>query len=231
MERIVTDEMKAVDSALSLYSIDVDVYKITTILSSGALGMEGRKKLVPTRWSITATDDMVAKNLIEKVKDFPSVNEFQVYEFEYLSNHFCILAMPGNWEFENFEAWAPGSFWSQSLKDVAIVEEYEPYKGRTKYADQQGGGYYAARLGVVEGLNDIRRQARIVSFREIYEGYTVPLGVWVVRETARSAMQGKPMKFATLKDALAHINSRMRIDTKQYFNMSKILRQKRLSDF
>ncbi|MFH1424231.1 MAG: Nre family DNA repair protein [archaeon] len=231
VDRIVSDDLKANESVLNLYDIDVDVYKITTILSSGALGLEQNQKLVPTRWSITATDDMVAKNLIEQVKDFKSVSEFNVFEFEYLSNHFCILAMPGNWEFENFEAWAPGSFWSQGLKNTAITEEYESFEGRKKYATEQGGGYYAARLGVVEGLSELKRQARIVSFREIYEGYTVPLGVWVVREAARNAMRQLPVKFTTLKEALAHINSRMRIDTSDYFSKSRILRQKRLTEY
>jgi len=231
VDYIVSDELKAVDSAVQLYNTQVDVYKITNILASGALGMDEDKKLVPTRWSITATDDIIAKQLIKEVKDFPAVNNFLVFEFEYLSNHFCILLSPGNWEFENFEAWAPGTVWSQGLKKPFIIEEYESYRGRTRYADKQAGGYYAARLGILEGLKNMRRQARVVSFREISEGYTVPLGVWVVRETVRRAMEQKPRAFDTLQSALDHINLRMCLDMKEYTKESRVLRQRRLGDY
>jgi hypothetical protein len=37
-------------------------------LSIGVLGLKKDKKLVPTRWAITATDDILAKKLLEKVK-------------------------------------------------------------------------------------------------------------------------------------------------------------------
>ena len=231
VESIVRDELKAREASYMLYSRGQDVYKITTILSSGALGMNERKKLVPTRWSITATDDMIARDLLRRIRDFPSVNEFQVFSSRYLDNHFQILLMPGNWEYENFEAWAPGSFWSQSMKEMQIVEEYEPFRGRTKYADKEGGGYYAARLGVIEGLAELRRQARVVVFREVYEGYTIPMGVWVVRETARNALRGQPEKFATLAEAMLHIGSKLRLPMQEYVKRSRILKQRRVSDF
>ena len=229
IEYIVRDDLKAVESSSLLYKKGQDVYKITNILSVGLLGKE--KKLVPTRWSITAIDDIICKQLIEEVKQYPSVNEYLVFSSEYLSNHFEILVMPGNWEFENFEAWAPGSFWSQGAKNTVISEEYEGYKGRTKYAASQVGGYYAARLGIVEGLKNIKRQARIVNFREIYEGYMIPLGVWVVRETVRNAFNKPPMKFSTLDEALKHIDSKLRIKTSVYKKKSRILTQKTINDF
>ncbi len=231
VEKIVRDEIKANEAGVMLYDLGQDVYKISTILSSGIMGMEKNKKLVPTRWSITATDDMVFKNLVREVKDFPSVNDYVIYSGEYLDNHFEILLMPGNWEYENFEAWAPGSMWSFNLKKTEIIEEYEPFKGRTKYADKEGGGYYAARLGVIEGLHKLGRQARVVVFREIHEGYTVPVGVWQVRENVRNAFKGRPEKFATLPEALNHINSKLRIPVNDYITRSTILKQRRMSDF
>ncbi len=231
VESVVRDELKARDASYMLYSRGQDVYKITTILSSGVLGMEQRKKLVPTRWSITATDDMIARDLLKRVRTFPSVNEFQVFSSSYLDNHFQILLMPGNWEYENFEAWAPGSFWSQSMKEMQVVEEYEPFGGRKRYADKEAGGYYAARIGVIEGLKAMRRQARVVVFREVHEGYTIPMGVWVVRETARNAFLNKPEKFPTLEEALRHVESRLRVPLHEYIRRSRILRQRRLSDF
>ena len=231
IEKIVNDELKANEVMSLLYQRGIDVYKLATILSSGILGSEQRQKLVPTRWSITAVDDIITKQMLEKIRQFPSVNGFLVFSAQHLDNHFEILLMPGNWEYENFEAWAPGSFWSQSLREPYVVAEYEPFRGRTKYAELEAGGYYAARLGVVEGLLRLKRQARVVVFREVYEGYTIPLGVWVVREVVRTAMKNKPVKFLTQKEALDHISSKLKLPIKRYISQSKILRQRRLTDF
>lgn len=230
VEKVVGDELRTNDSAFILYKKDVDVYKLTNILSSGALGLEKNRKMVPTRWSITSIDDLIGKNLMKRIRTFPSINEYRVYTSEFLHNRFVILLIPGNWEFENFEAWAPGSFWSFNLKKTEIIEEHEPFEGRWRYASQ-GGGYYASRLGVVEGLHAMKRQARVVVFREISEGYVIPLGVFVVRETARNAFKNKPMIFAIKEEALKYINSKLKLPLEEYTKRSKILKQKRLSDF
>lgn len=231
VEKVVRDELKAREAGNLLYRKGLDVYKITSILSSGALGMGERKKLVPTRWSITATDDMVGKELMEKIRTYPSINEFLVFEARYLDNHFVIMLMPGSWEFENFEAWAPGSTWSRGMKDTQVIGEYEPFRGRTEYADKQAGGYYAARIAVCEYLESIKRQARAFSIREIYEGYTIPLGVWVVRETARNAFRNPGSRFPNRKEALDHMGSRLKLGIRGYTSKSVIMRQKRLWDF
>lgn len=230
VDKVVNDELKANDATFILYKKNVDVYKLTNILSSGALGLEKNRKMTPTRWSITALDEIIGKNLMKAVREFPSLNEYRVYTSEFLHNKFVILLMPGNWEFENFEAWAPGSFWSFNLKKTEIIEEHEPFEGRWKYASQ-GGGYYASRLGVVEGLHAMKRQARVVVFREIYEGYVIPVGVWEVRENSRNAMRGHYEKFQTLKGALNYIKPKLRIPLEEYKKQSKILKQKRLGDF
>jgi hypothetical protein len=231
VDKIVSDELKANQASFELYRTGQDVHKVSAILSSGALGLDKNKKMVPTRWSITAMDDIIFKRLVKEVKDFPSVNEFMVFSSQKLDNRFEVLLMPGSWEFENFESWAPGSMWAQNLKSVQVLEEYEPFKGRTKYADKEGGGYYASRIGVIEGLHKMRRQARVVVFREISEGYVVPVGVWQVRENVRNAFKAKPRRFATLKEALDNISSRLRLPVSVYRKQSKILGRKTLFDF
>ena len=77
----------------------------------------------------------------------------------------------------------------------------------------------------------MKRQARVVVFREVYEGYAVPVGVWQVRENVRNAMKSDCEKFSTLKEALDYIRPRLRIPLEEYVKRSKILRQMRLSDF
>ncbi|MFH1722135.1 MAG: Nre family DNA repair protein [Candidatus Altiarchaeota archaeon] len=231
VDYVVNDELRAADAASILFRENHDVYYLTNILSSGALGMDERKKLVPTRWSITAVDDIIAKNLMEEIRTYPAINDFLVYSNQYLENHFEILLIPGGWEFEQFEAWAPGSLWTLSRTKPVIVQENEAHEGRTKYAFNEGGGYYAGRLGVVEALWKMKRQARCVVFREIYEGYVVPVGVWEVRENVRKAMQNPPKKFNTLKEALQHIKEKLRLPLADYMKKSEILKQRRLDEF
>ena len=229
VDKVVSDEMKTAEAAMVLYKKQEDVYKITTILSSGAFGLEQNKKVVPTRWSITATDDIVTKGLLEKVRNYPSINNYLVFEGSYLGNYFTILLMPGNWEFENFEAWSPGSNWSVQT-GARIIGEYESHGGRTKYAESQAGGYYAARIAVVEYLAQLKRQARVVSFREVSEEYTIPLGVWLVRETARNAFKNMK-RFSTRKEAMNYIKTRLRVPLDKYYKKSKVLPQKRVWEF
>ena len=238
VDRIVSDELRAVEAANELYDLGLDVYKVSTILSSGALGLSSAQKMVPTRWSITATDDIIFKRLAAQLKEYPTVDSYYVYESSYLDNHFLILLMPSLFEYENFEAWFPGSVWNDAVgQRPVIVEEYEGFKGRKKYAADEGGGYYAARLAVAEALHTMRRQAGVVVFREIHPRYSVPLGVWVVRETARDAFRNRGEKFDTKSEALESIDSRLRakegmpLGIKDFEALSKILRQKRLTDF
>jgi hypothetical protein len=227
VDEVIDEKMKAVESAEFLFNKGIDVYYLTKILSAGTLGIQ--KKMVPTRWSITATDDMIGKYLIDNIKQHETISGYYVGSSEYMSNHFEVLIMPGNWEFENFEAWAPGTVWSMHGSQPSIIPEYEGYDGRTKYA-LQGGGYYASRYAATESLDKMRKQARVVVFREIYEGYQLPLGVWVVRETALRAYDNLK-RFSTLSEALQEIQSRLRIPLTTYFKMSKILSQSRLTDF
>lgn len=231
VDSIVSDELKAGDAVLQLHRRNFDVYYLTNVLSSGALGVQENRKLVPTRWSITAVDDIIAKGLMDEIRGFPELNEFLVYENTYLENHFEVLMIPGRWEFEQFEAWAPKTLWTMAYDRPVIQEEYEGFKGRTRYADKEGGGYYAGRIAVTEKLYGMRRQARVVIFREIYEGYTIPVGVWEVRENVRHALEKKPRRFQTLKEALEDIKSRLRIPLQEYMSRSEILRQRKIVDY
>ena len=107
----------------------------------------------------------------------------------------------------------------------------EPYKGRSDYAKSQVGGYYASRLAVVEALNKMRKQAKVIVFREIGEGYSIPLGVWQVRENVRNAFKQKSMKFTSKQEALEHVSKRIKLQINEYVKRSKILQQRRLGDF
>ena len=43
----------------------------------------------------------------------------------------------------------------------------------------------------------MKRQGTVVALRFITDDYTMPLGVWVTREAARKALEGKGIEFAS----------------------------------
>ena len=90
----------------------------------GAFGVEANRRLVPTRWSITAVDDILSKDLREKVKECPEINEFRVYESRYLDNVFEVLMIPGRWGYEAIEAWYPGTTWNPDGKWTVMFGDW-----------------------------------------------------------------------------------------------------------
>jgi DNA repair protein NreA len=157
-----------------LMSAKYDVYYLQKLLSAGLLGKEENRRLVPTRWGITAADRIAADIFIERIRNMKELNEIRLYGNEYLANHFEVLMLPGRWEYEQFENWEGGMMYKTS-KDWFLEHEYEPYGGRSDYAVSEGGGYYAGRFSVAEFLaTQIRRQARVVVIREIHKEYDIP---------------------------------------------------------
>lgn len=231
VDKIVSDDLKAQTQLSLLYESNNDVYYLSQVLSAGALGKADAQRMVPTRWSITCVDDVISKHIIKSLRQRPHLNDISCWENEYLGNHFIVLAIPGAWEFELFEAWSGSSVWGSGGTGYEIVSESEPQKGRKAYAFNEGGGYYAARLAVCEALEAAGRQARIVVFREINDTYVLPVGVWEVRENIRVAMKKKPLRFKSIKEAINHVSGRLKADMDSYLSRSDVLTQKRLTDW
>ena len=227
-------DLKSTQAVLEIYSRGVMVSKIQKAFSVGAFGLEKNRRLVPTRWSITAVDDIISKNLMEKVKAYPEINEYRVYESYYLDNIFEILMIPSAWSYESMEAWYPGTVWNPNGKNTVIFSDYEGNDGRTTYA-QIGGCYYSARLAVCEQLVKERRQATVIVLREARPGYIMPVGVWQVRENVRNAMRQKPLLFNTLGESLRFISGRFEIPLRRWVLQSELLKnalfKKRITDF
>jgi len=224
----------AVGGMVELYEDGVQVSRIQRILSLGMLGVQEQRKVVPTRWSITAVDDTLSKNLRESVKDYPPVDKFQVYRYEYLDNVYAAILSPRNWEFEWIEAWFPGTAWNQTGVVPALMGDYEPYEGRTTYASV-GGCYYSTRLAVAEALERMQRQASALVLREIRPGYILPVGVWNVRESVRAALKTKPFIFDTFGQALGFACEKLAIPVKTWTKSSMLIRnelvQRRLNQY
>lgn len=221
IDRIVDDTDSRAETAIrELYDHGVSMYQIFRLLSAGLLGVSRHRRLVPTRWSITATDSMIANRLLEDVKNYEEIGEFMLHHHTYLGNHFEILLIPHSYAFEMEEIWMPRSIWSRGRKPT-IHSVYEFYDGKASAMD---GGYFAIRLPVVEHLNKMQRQAMVLAVREVHPAYYAPVGVWQVRENVRSALREKPLRFDDLKEAIADMSGRLETPSEEWVNRSKIMR-------
>jgi DNA repair protein NreA len=218
VDQIVEDKDANAATALGeLYSSGIGIDHISRMLSLGLLGK--KRKLVPTRWSITASDDMIGKDLKGAVLDSSQVNDYYLFSGEDLGNHFEILLLPRPFSFELIEIWMPHSVWTEEGFIGTDMEDAQPKKDYSNLA----GGYYAARLAILEHLAGQGRQASVLAVREISESYWAPLGVWVVREVARKAMRSMPQRFSTLQEALGEIDRRIKTPSSQWQKTSTLL--------
>lgn len=225
LEKIYYDtDLKARDAIVSLYGKGVVVSTIQKALSIGAFGLEKNRKLVPTRWSITAADDTLGLHLLENVRGYPLVENYQVFEYTRMNNTFFILLMPGYWQYEFLEA-----FIRVLGNEEVLFSDWESNTGKKEYASI-GGCFYSTRLGILEYLDRMGIQASALVFRESYPNYT-PLGVWLVRECTRSAMSKRPKEFDDMKSALDYISSKLWLPFSRYRQQSVLMKQSLLTRF
>ncbi|MCK4613618.1 MAG: hypothetical protein KAU14_02345 [Thermoplasmata archaeon] len=223
-------DARTVDAVRELYNASISTYHLQRLLSSGLLGQKRRRRLVPTRWSITGMDDIIGKGLIKDVRDLREIGEVLLFMGDFVGNFFYILYLPWAWSFEMVETWLKGAFWAS---ETASFQDHEGFKGRTTYASRITGAYYAARLSVLEHLQRLRRQAAVIVYREITEEYYAPLGVWVIREAVKKALERGPLRFSHQNEALQHIREQVR--KKNWTDHSVLLKevptQRRLEEF
>ncbi len=199
LEKLVWDEATASTAIVELYRSGVDVYTIHRALSLGMLGRPRNRRLVPTRWAITAVDDTISRWLRSALRDRPSIDTIEVYRAEYLGNRFTIILYPGSGWFEWVEVWHPAGLWTRRAREPSAWRVAEDPLGRATDVD---GGFSAARLAVLESLYRRGRVADVIILREITPSYYAPVGNWHIRETVRRALAGSPVRFDDLNDAV-----------------------------
>jgi hypothetical protein len=227
------DDWQAQGAMNYLYRRGFDVYDINTILSAGALGQAANRRLVPTRWSITAVDDTVGQYLHGTIRDAPSVDTVQVWRNEYLGNAFWVVLAPGRWEFELVEMKAPGSIWNPEGNKLWLASDREGYEGRTTYVEETAGAYYASRLAVLEQLSELGRQAKVLVLRHVSDDYWGPVGVWQVREAIRHAFDGEHGEAETFGDAVREVTTQLPVSLADLRRKSTMVSglQANLTDF
>lgn len=186
VDYLVGDTDARATTALKELHGEVPVDHEIRLLSAGLLGRGRDRRLVPTRWSITAVDSTLSGDMVGDIRDYKELEAPVLGLAEHLDNRFAVLLIPGVWGFEFVESFRKGAIWAT---EPTVIRDWEPFGGRTGYADTTAGAYYSARLAVCELLKDLKRQARAIAIREIGPEYIVPLGVWVVREGSRRAAE------------------------------------------
>jgi len=227
LDKLIFDDVKSAEAILELYRYNVDYYKIMHALSFGLLGKKKNRRFVPTRWAITAVDSTVGKFLYSKIINYNEVNEIEVYHCSYLGNYFYVVLYPSKFSSIWIEIWHPLSLWSQ---DLTISELKENFWGEYEYLD---GGYMAARLAVLEHLEEVKRQAGVIIIREITEEYFAPVGNWHIRETVRNAMKNRIGKYDNLDQAISEVNKKLKVKINLFKlrTIKGLIKQKSIYDF
>jgi len=233
VEKLVDDkDISSTQSLSILYKKGFDENYLTKVFSLGNLGYENKRKIVPTRWSITATDDILGTEFLKKIRTFEENSEYFSYFGGLKGNYYLVLFFPGNFSYELFETYLPNTIWN-NVNEINYTTDYEEFNGRKTYAQNTSGGYYAARLPVLEYLIDKKIQARVLVIRLITPKYYAPLGVWYCREAVRNSLNNKKINFHSKEYLLKYVKSltkkNFNLDIDKILNKSKLLKEKQLN--
>jgi hypothetical protein len=229
VERVFGDsDLRAYDAIYYLYRNELPDEYLRRLLSAGTLGLRVERKLVPTRWAITAVDDILGKNLIEEVRWNDDLESPIYAHGSYMWNDFYILIMPGPWGFEMFENWYGRGMFNEGM---ILQGDYETHFGRKSYASNVTGAYYAARLAVLEYLKRIGRRGSAIVYRVVGSEYRIPLGVWVIRETVREALRNSQILYGKNIKEFEIIPEEARIAFEKSRTIRMFKEQKRLDSY
>ena len=211
-------DLKARDAVMNLHNKDVPFSAMQKAFSVGAFGLKKNRKLVPTRWSITACDSTIADSLLKEVRHYPIMDSHRVYEFSSLNNYYAIILTPTEWQYEWFEA-----FIKVLGGEEMMFSDYETNSNKTEYSCV-GGCYYSAKMAVLDKLAKLKLQSGVIILREAYSGY-IPLGVFNVRENIKFAMNSDFKEFESLKEALVYCGTKLQIPISKYVKQSNLLKE------
>ncbi|MGI9010492.1 MAG: hypothetical protein ACR2F1_04810 [Nitrososphaeraceae archaeon] len=231
------NSIKATDAVIDLYNNGIEISQINKVLSLGMLGRKNKRHLVPTRWSISATDDIISSYLVKKIELYQSIDKFEVIKYNHFSNYYSIIFIPSDvWSFEMVEAWYDQN---NDANKFFLESDYENATGLDHYP-RIAGAYFAAKLGILEYLSAFRKsKCSVLVFREIRPEYLVPLGVWQIREGIRDALRSKQdattNSFSDFRKSLLYASNGMTVPLVEWLKHSEIYKtygKKRLiSDF
>ena len=222
-------DLRAMEAIVRLYQAGIEVSRIQRVLSMGMLGLQKNRRLVPTRWSVSATDDIISSSLVGQIESCPTINFFEVYKYSHIGNHYSIILIPNDlWNYEMQEAWFDNN------GNLGMTGDFEDANGLDHYPSV-AGAYFAARLGVAEHLSNRGRKAAALVLREIYPEYVMPVGVWQIREGVREGLKRQGTQFDSFEKALYFACIESSVSVREWIGNSlihkNITEQKRITEF
>jgi hypothetical protein len=205
------NNIRANDAVIDLYNNGIEISQINKVLSLGMLGRKNKRRLVPTRWSISAIDDIISSYLVKKIDLYQSIDQFEVIKYNHFSNYYSIIFIPSDvWSFEMIEAW----YDQNNVNKFFLESDYENSITGLDHYPRIAGAYFAAKLGILEYLTSSKkRKCSVLIFREIRPEYLVPLGVWQIREGIREGLRSKQVNtansFSDFQKALLYASQTM----------------------
>ena len=214
-------DLHAAKAMVDLYRQEVEVSRIHRVLSIGMLGLQKSRKLVPTRWCISAADDIISASLTKNLASNTQIDFFEVYKYSHIGNYYCVILIPDEvWSFEMKEVWIDDD------GNLGMGLDFEDARGLDHYP-VIAGAYFAARLAVAEHLSKRRRNAAALVLREIHSDYVMPVGVWQVREGIREALKSEKRLFEGFEGALSFACVNLFAPKEHWIRDSKIFEQKK----
>lgn len=216
IEKYTVNDIKSKEAIINLYERGTNENQIINLLALGSFGIEINKKLVPTKWAISAYDQTIERYLFDNyLRKNKIIENYEIYHKSDKGNEFVIILLPQTITGEVVESF-PG----------AVERDYFDYKNKLDNKEPQtSGGYYATKIAIFEHLKQRKRQASIISIR-IIKDYDIPLGVVFVRECVREAMNNKIFSSSDKKE----LNSFLKAKYFEHYNLylnSKLLKENR----
>jgi hypothetical protein len=219
LEKVYYDtDLTAADAVVDLHQKGIPFSTIQKAFSVGTMGRNRGRRLVPTRWSITACDTMIGDKLLADVRKCGMIDRWQLHEFTSLHNNYAVILMPTGWQYEWSEA-----FLHVLNNEELVFSDHEGHKKKTSYSSL-GGCYYSCKMAVLEALAREQKQAGAIILREALTGY-VPMGVFNVRENVRSAMLQPARDFEDIRQILSYLNGKFTLPMKRFIEEGTLLKE------
>lgn len=188
-------EISAKEGVVKLYESNFSDYYISRLFSLGFFGYSINRKLVPSKWSITAVQRIIEEKINREIKDFKIISSYFLSQNRIYGNDLYGIIFPGNGEVEMLEVLMPGSAYNR--------EGNYPIIGK----DSESGGYYAVRLSFKEFLRMNKFRANLLLIRVVTNEYKFPLGSWVLREGTKIMFKKKIEIYSSMNEILNHLNN------------------------
>lgn len=222
IEKYESNDAKAKEAVIKLYEHGENEQQIIHLLALGIFGVSINKKLVPSKWAITAYDTMIQNHLHKKILKYNPINQYEVYYYQNKSDTHVNILLPDHYMGTHTEDWA------NSYSDEWNGFNVDWFNNANKLSTPKAlnaGGYYATKIALNEHLNSRKKQAAAIMIRRIRD-YDVPLGVVFVRECVRESFKNQVFKTSSFSELDNFIKTKFPDHYKHFIN-SKVLKEQK----